>query len=115
MDTTSMFSTKHTPVGHHLISYVLLLNLKPLRPKFPCQTRNYCAGIGGAKGAVDADIRGRQLFSTIVQNTATTTGKRLMVSSAFVNMKTRGKAVSIGPLEYCGNGIPLNTTHNKVM
>jgi hypothetical protein len=30
-----------------------------------------------------------------------------MVTENFVNMKTRGKAVAIGPLEYCGNGIPL--------
>ena len=60
-------------------------------------------------------IRNQQLFTTIVGNTATTTAKRIMVSSNFVNMKTQGRAVSIGPLEYCGNGVPLKKTNQSIL
>lgn len=86
------------------------------RPKHARKSRGYCIGIGG-KDATDADpnLWEQHLFLRIVQNTANTTEKRLMVASAFINMKTRGRAVSIDPLEYCGNGIPLNTTHRGVV
>lgn len=72
-------------------------------------------GINGDKDAIDADMRDRQLFQTIVQSAGSTAEKRLMVESKFVSMKTRGRAVSIGPLEYCGNGIPLKTTHKNIV
>ena len=68
-------------------------------------------GFGGGKNANGVDIRASRLFMTIVLSAATVREKRLLVASEFVNMKTRGRAVSIGPLEYCGNGIPLTTTH----
>jgi len=48
------------------------------------------------------------LFSTIIRNSGRIGYKKeLGVSAKFINMKTRGKAVAIGPLEYCGSGIPL--------
>ena len=72
-------------------------------------------GIGGDKNAIDFELRHRQLFQTIVQSAANTAEKRVLVKSEFVNMKTRGRAVSIGPLEYCGNGIPLKTTHQLIV
>jgi len=72
-------------------------------------------GIGGDKNATDAGIRQHRLFQTIVQSAASVVEKRLMVKSEFVSMKTRGRAVSIGPLEYCGNGIPLKTTHKHIV
>lgn len=83
------------------------------RPKFAHKTRGFCIGFGGKDS--NNDIRQRQLFGTIISNTATKSEKRLMVSSSFINMKTRGKAVSIGPLEYCGNGIPLKRTNKSIM
>ena len=51
----------------------------------------------------------KQLFSTIVGNSATSSKKHsgVLVGMNYINIKTRGKAVAIGPLEYCGNGIPL--------
>jgi len=54
------------------------------------------------------------LFSTIIKNGGTIGYKKgLGISERFVNMKTRGKAVAIGPLEYCGNGIPLPRSRGK--
>jgi len=72
-------------------------------------------GIGGEKNATNTELRHQQLFQTIVQSAANTADKRALVKSEFVNMKTRGRAVSIGPLEYCGNGIPLRTTHQLIV
>lgn len=85
------------------------------RPKFASKTRGFCEGIGGRDPNQDrADIRCRQLFKTIVSNAGSTSEKRL-ISPKFVNMKTRGKAVSIGPLEYCGSGIPLKRTNGEIL
>jgi hypothetical protein len=98
--------------------YAMLTNLVKLcdRPKFPRKTRGFCIGIGGKdSNSDDIGIRQRQLFTAIVSNTATTSEKRLMVSSMFISMKTRGKAVSIGPLEYCGNGVPLKNTNGSIL
>ena len=59
---------------------------------------------------------GSKLFSKIVGNSASTTAKRSgdMGTMEYINIKTRGKAVAIGPLEYCGNGIPLKQNRGKV-
>jgi len=57
-------------------------------------------------------LRGSKLFSTIVKNGAGPALK-LKLSTRFINMKTRGKAVAIGPLEYCGSGIPMSRTRGK--
>jgi len=96
-----MLSAKHTPIClifiEHAINLVNLYN----RLKFPRKTRGYCVGVGGKDTSNDAfEDRKRHLFKTIVSNTGSTSEKRAMISSEFLNMKTRGKAVSIGPLEY---------------
>jgi len=96
----------------------MLNNLTNLydRPKFASKTRGYCAGVGGKDTSDDVyEVQQRQLSKTIVSNAATTTEKWDIISSKFVNMKTQGKAVSIGPLEYCGNGIPLKRTNGTVL
>ena len=70
-------------------------------------------GIGG-KDTTGADDRQSSLFKTIVSKTATTSEKRTLVVLEFVNMKTCGRAVSIGPLKYCGNGILLKKINQEV-
>ena len=60
--------------------------------------------------------RGAKLFASIVKNAGTvTTKRRLGVSNGFVSIKTRGKAVAIGPLEYCGNDIPMKESHGATL
>ena len=54
--------------------------------------------------------RQAKLFATIVNNAASTSYKKnevSLVAQAFISFKNRGKLVAIGPLEYCGSGIPL--------
>ena len=86
------------------------------RPKHASKTIGYCPGVGKKDTSSDAyQVRQCQLFKTIVSNTANTTEKRNMVSLEFINMKTQGKVVSIGPLEYCGNGIPLKKTNKAIL
>ena len=73
-------------------------------------------GIGGKKDT-DPELsqqRRAKLFSTIVQSGAGVVYKKgLGVSKKFINWNTRGKAVAIGPLEYCGSGIPLSRSHGR--
>ena len=73
-------------------------------------------GITGKKdeGPELSKLQGNKLFSTIVNNNAGICAK-LKLNPKFINMKTRGKAVAIGPLEYCGNGIPLSSTQGTVL
>lgn len=56
-----------------------------------------------------ASKRRSKLFAAIVGKAATPAEKisTSLVSMKLKNTKTRGKAVVIGPLEYCGNGIPF--------
>lgn len=79
------------------------------------RTKPYYEGISG-KGKTNSGLsqqRGTKLFTSIVTSAGGVAYKRsqgkkgLCVAERFVNFKTRGKAVAIGPLEYCGNGIPL--------
>ena len=73
----------------------------------------------GITGKEDKDSelyqqRGAKLFLTIVNNSGAVGYKKgLGVSEKFINFRTRGKAVAIGPLEYCGNGIPLTRSRGK--
>ena len=61
-----------------------------------------------------SELRGSKLFATIVSNSASGTAKaKMTLVSKFINMKTRGRAVAIGPLEYCGSGIPLTIPRAK--
>lgn len=62
-----------------------------------------------------ASLRGSKLFITIVSNAAGSGAKATTFCPKFVNMKTRGKAVAIGPLEYCGSGIPFNLTRGGTL
>lgn len=58
-----------------------------------------------------------KMFSTIVRNSATVTEKRGLgkITMQFINMDSRGTAVAIGPLEYCGCGITLVPTRGKTV
>lgn len=119
LDTPSMLSTKHISIHRHNYNYMPIsinLDTPSDRLKFTPRISGFCRGIGGRDTTNDYfGMQQHQLFKTIVSNTATTSEKRTMVSSEFINMKTRGKAVSIGPLEYCGNGIPLKNTNRAIM
>jgi len=127
---TSPTTFQEPPSGHHCHAfhqthsrmssclYSILISLVYLydRLRFASKTRGYCTGVGGKDTSdIMFEVRQRQLFKTIVSSTASTTEKRGMISSKFINMKTRGKAVSIGPLEYCGNGIPLKKTNKSIL
>jgi len=99
---------------HHTYQYLLLTTnifKYAIRLYGFQKTKPPCRGISGRDKDKDPILyqqHGAKLFSTIVRNSAGVAYKKeLKVSGAFINMKTRGKAVAIGPLEYCGNGIPL--------
>jgi hypothetical protein len=58
----------------------------------------------------------KKLFKSIVENAAGITYKKehgLLVHERYINPTTRGTAVAIGPLEYCGSGIPMSRPRGK--
>ena len=117
--------------GHHVYAFHLIL----IRMYSPClfyllifitnynfyrsqgfhSTKPFRRGISGKDKTSDLyQQRGAKLFATIVKSSGGVQYKKgFGVSEKFIDWKTRGKAVAIGPLEYCGNGIPLRRSGGK--
>ena len=116
----------HVSVSNQFIS-VCILSVA-LIDNLSCATRSQkfrrskqpTQGITGREKNEDSTLyrqRMSKLFLTIVNNSATITNKRELgsVSSQFINMESRGTAVAIGPLEYCGSGLPITPTRGNTM
>jgi hypothetical protein len=117
-----MFPQKFLPVSIHYLThqptsykYLKYATRSWQIPKAKAKTPRI--GISSKQTGENSGLQNQRkakLFKRIIENGAGIAYKKgLGVGETFVNLKTRGKAVAIGPLEYCGSGIPMMRPRGK--
>jgi len=114
------FSENSYPYVLHIICLVIKAYQDMARSKNVTKSKKFIQGISGQKHQEtpgDYAKRRVKLFSTIVNNNANINAKRSLSTEAtqYMKMGSRGTAVAIGPLEYCGSGIALTPTNGDIL